>query len=81
MFERRGEQLVRCLAAGLAAQPAKGRGPIQTGPALQCVAQARRVLGDVGVKGRDQRDRAETQFVTMPVAGVGDIFTRSIVPR
>ena len=51
-------QFVRRLAGRLPGQPASRRGAVEPGPALQRVAQSRRVLGDVGVKRREQRDGA-----------------------
>ena len=82
VFERGGEQLVCRLAGGLAAQPAPRRGPVEPGPALQRVAQPRRVLGDVGVKGREQRDGAASRSATTRLtSGSAMSSPGAMVPR
>jgi hypothetical protein len=68
VLEREGEQFVRGLAVGLAAQPASRRGAVEAGPAFERVAQPQRVLGDVGVNAVSsataRRTRSETTRLT-----------------
>src|SRR6188472_3759711 len=77
VFESDGQQLVRRLAGGLAAQPAPGRGPVEAGPTLQRVAQSDRVVGgDVGVEGREQYDGAASEVGDNTAhLGVGYVIT------
>src|SRR3954454_23969471 len=75
VLERRGEQLARCLTGGLPLQPASRRGPVEAGPAFERVTQPRRVLGDVGVKGCEQRDGAAYEVARdAPHLGVGNVL-------
>ncbi len=78
VFERRGDQLVCCLAGRLPGQPASRRGAVQPGPALKCVAQPRRVLGDLGVTSRDQSDGAAHEVDDHAAdVRVGDVLAAS----
>src|SRR5688572_27609173 len=61
IFQRGGEQFLCRLAGGLAAQPPPGSGAVQAVQAFQRVALPGRVLGDVGVEGREQRDGAASE--------------------
>jgi len=56
-------------------QPASRRGAVEPGPALERVAQPRRVLGDVGVKGGEQGDGAAYEVGDdAPDLGVGNVL-------
>ena len=80
VLQCRGDQFVRRLAGGLPTQPAARRGAVQPGPAVERVAQPRRVLGDVGVVDGEQRDGAAHEVGDdARDVGVGDVLAAASV--
>ena len=71
------EAISSCVCSRLASpcSERRGGGAVEPGPALERVAQPWRVLGDVGVMSREQRDGAAHELGDdAPDVGVGDVL-------